>query len=99
MPDAGSLGGAHHGARLLELVGALFPEIGDQKSPVCAFERGLEGFRAIEVRFDDFVGKSAMLGWIAGEGAYLEFAARFQRAQDSAALLAGCPDHRDQFSV
>ena len=99
MLDAGSLGRAHHRGRLLELVGALFPEIGDQENAVRSFERGLQRFRAVQVCFDDFVGESAMLGWMAGEGANLEVAARFQCTQHSAALLAGGADHRDQFSV
>ena len=72
--DAGFLGSAYRRCCLLELVGAWFPEIGDQKNAMGPCKCSFEGFRAVEIRFDDFVGEPAMLAWIAGQSAYLELA-------------------------
>src|SRR5207248_9524924 len=96
MFDAGSLGGAYGRRCLLELVGSFFPKIGDQENAICPFECRFKGFRAVEIRFDDFVDELTMLAWIAGQSAYLELALGLQRTHDCAALLPRCTDHGDQ---
>ena len=60
-------------------------------------ECGLEGFRAVEIRGDDFVGKPAMLVGMAGEGAHLESALRLQGADYRASLLPRGADDGDEF--
>ena len=62
-----------------------------------SFKCGLEGFRAVEIRFDDFVGESAMLAWIASQSAHLELTLGLQGTHDCASLLPRCADHGDQF--
>jgi hypothetical protein len=59
--DAGLLGCAYRRRCLLNLVGAMFPKIGDQENAVCPFNCGSKGFRAVQVCFDDFLGEFAML--------------------------------------
>jgi hypothetical protein len=39
---------------------------------------GPEGFRAVEIRFDDFVGEPAVIDWMASQSAYLELALGLQ---------------------
>ena len=95
--DAGFLGRTYRRRCLLELVGALFPKIGDQENAVGSCKCGFEGFRAVEIRFDDFVGEPAMLAWIASQSAYLELALGLQGTHDCASLLPRCADHGDQF--
>ncbi len=51
------------------------------------FKCGREGFGAIQVRLDDFVGEFAMLGRIASQGAYLESIAGLKGAYYGASLL------------
>ena len=58
---------------------------------------GLERFRTVEIRFDDFVGESAMLVWIAGQRAYLELTLSLEGTHDRASLLSRCADYGDQF--
>ena len=41
------LGSAYRRRCLLELVGAFFPKIGDQKDAMCPFKCGLKGFRSV----------------------------------------------------
>ena len=95
--DAGSLGSAYRGGCLLELVGTRFPKIGDEENAMCPCKCGLEGFRTVEIRFDDFVGEPAMLGWMARQSAYLELALGLQGTHDCASLVSRCADHGDQF--
>ena len=59
----------------------------------------LRVFPAVQIRFDDLVGELAMLVWIAGQGAHLEFAAGMQGTYNSASLLPRCPDQGDQFLI
>src|SRR3977135_2107646 len=99
MFHTGILGGAYRRCCLLELVGTLFPKIGDQKNAISPFECSLEGFRTVQIRFDDFVGESAMLAGIAGQSARLELAAGLQRTYDSASLLPGGADDGDQVLI
>jgi hypothetical protein len=40
-----------------------------------------------------------MPGWIAGQGADLELAARLQGSHHAATLLPLCADHGDEFSI
>src|SRR5438552_16312051 len=89
------LGSAYRRPCLLELIGTFFPEIGDQKDAICAFECSFECFRAVQISFDDLVGELPMLVWIAGQGAHLEFAAGLQGTYNSASLLSRCTDHGD----
>src|SRR5437660_1353482 len=96
MFDTGILGSAYRGCCLLKLVGALFPEIGDQENAVRPFECSFESFRTIQICFDYFVGKPAMLAWIARQSAHLELALRLQGTHDCASLLPRCADHGDQ---
>src|SRR5258706_10367087 len=95
--DTGILGGTYRRRCLLELAGAFFPRVGDQKDAIGAFECGSECFRAVQIRFDDLVGELAMLIWIAGQGAHSEFAAFLQGTYNSASLLPRCTDHGDSF--
>ena len=95
--DAGYLGSVYRRRCLLELVGAFFPCIGDQKDAIGAFECSFECFGAVQIRFDDLVGELAVLVWIAGQGAHLESAAGLQSTHHRAALLPGCAGHGDQF--
>jgi hypothetical protein len=97
MLDAGGLGGAYRGGCLLELVGTLFPKIGDQENAVCSRECGLEGFRTVEIRFDDFVGEPAVLGWMARQSPYCELTLGLQGTHDSASLVSRCADHGNHF--
>jgi len=59
--DPRSLRRLYRGGCLLELVGTRLRKIGDQENAMGPFECGLERFRTVEIRFDDFVGESAML--------------------------------------
>jgi hypothetical protein len=59
----------------------------------------LKGFGAIQVCFDDFVGKFAMLGRIASQSAYLELIAGLKGAYHGASLLPGCADDGDDFLI
>ena len=96
--DTRILGCAHRCCCLRKFVGFFFLEkIGNEKDAVCAFECGLEGFRTVEIRFDDFVCESAVLAWIASQSAHLELALGLQSAHDCAPLLPRCADHGDQF--
>ena len=95
--DPGCFGRLYRCGCLLKLVGTLFQKIGDQENAMGPFERGLEGFRTVEICFDDFVGESAMLAWMAGQRAYLELALGLQGTYDRASLLAGRANHGDQF--
>jgi len=52
------------------------------------FKCGREGFGAIQVRLDDFVGEFAMLGRIASQGAYY-----------GASLLPRCADYGDDLLI
>src|ERR1700693_1137477 len=97
MFDAGGLGSAHGRCCLLELIGTRFPEIGDQENAIGPGKCGLEGLRAVEIRFDDFVGEPAMLAWMASQSAYLELALGLQGTHDCASLLPCCADYGDQF--
>ena len=99
MFDTGILGSAYRRCCLLELVGAFFPKIGDQKYAMCPFKCSFKGFRAVQICFDDFVGEFAMLAWIAAQSAHLELAAGLQSTDDSASLLPRCADHGDQFFI
>src|SRR5258708_6082284 len=56
--NTGILGSAYRRRCLLELVGTFFPKIGDQKDAMCAFECSSESFGTVQIRFDDFVGKT-----------------------------------------
>src|SRR5712692_1581564 len=84
---------------LLALVGAFFPEVGDQKDAMCSFKCSGEGFRPIQVCFRDLVGEHAMLAWIAGQSAHVELAAGLQGTYDCASLLPRCADHGDGFLI
>ena len=68
MFDAGILGGACSRCRLLKLVGAFFPDIGDQKNAVRPVKCSSKGLQAVYIRFDDFLGELAMrartLNWL-----------------------------------
>src|SRR3982074_1600647 len=92
-----SLGGAHRRSSLPELVGAGFPEIGNQKNTVCPFKGGREGFRAVEIGFEDFAGESAMLAWMARQRAHHELALGLQSTQNCAPLLPRCANHGNDF--
>jgi pimeloyl-ACP methyl ester carboxylesterase len=50
-------------------------------------ERRFEGFRAVQICFDDFLGEFAMLAWIASQSAYLELAAGLQGTCHGTSLL------------
>jgi hypothetical protein len=78
--DGGILGSTYGRSCLLALVGACFPEIGDEKDAVCPFKCSFEGFGAVQICFDDFLGEFAMLAWIASQSAYPELAAGLQCA-------------------
>src|SRR5258708_11395903 len=45
--DTGILGSAYRRRCLLELVGAFFPKIGDQKDAMCLFKCSFKGFRSV----------------------------------------------------
>jgi len=62
-----------------------------------AYNCGPEGFRAVDVRFDDAVGEPGMLAWMASQSAYLELALGLQGTHDCASLLPRRADHGDQF--
>ena len=62
-----------------------------------AFKRICEGFRAVQVCFDDFVCEFAMLAWIAAQSANLELALGLQGTHDRASLVPRCADNGDQF--
>jgi hypothetical protein len=97
--DAGVLGSTYRRGCLLEFVGTLFPEIGDQKNAMCPCECSFKGFRPVQICRGDFVGKFAMFAWIAGQSADLELAAGLQGTYNSASLLARCTDYGDQILV
>src|SRR6266403_309424 len=63
------------------------------------FKCSPNGFGAIQVRLNDFVGEFAMLGRIARQSAYLELIAGLKSANYGASLLPGCADYSDQFLV
>ena len=63
------------------------------------FKCGREGFGAIQVRLDDFVGEFAMLGRIASQGAYLESIAGLKGAYYGASLLPRCADYGDDLLI
>src|SRR6266478_4254979 len=96
MADAGLLGRLYRGGCLLELVGTRSPGIGDQENAMCRFKCGLESLGVVEVGFEDFVGQSAVLGWMASQRAHLELALGLEGTHDCASLLPRCADHRDQ---
>ena len=72
MLDAGILGGAYGSGCLLEFARSMLLEVGYEKYAIRPLKCGRKGFGPIQVCFDDFVGKFAMLGRIASQGAYLE---------------------------
>jgi hypothetical protein len=51
----------------------------------------------VQIRFDDFVGETAMPVRIAAQRAHPELAAGLQSTDDGAALLPGCAEDGDQF--
>ena len=92
MFDAGLLGSTYRRGRLLELVSALFPEIGNQENAVGPFERRFESFRAVQIRCDDFFGELAMLARITGQSANFELLTGLQGVYNPAPLLPGCAE-------
>ncbi len=96
MFDAGILGSADHRCGLPALVGPCFPKVGDEENAVHPFERSHEGFRAIQICFDNFIGEFSMLARVAGQSAHLELAG-LQGARYCAALVPRCADHGDLF--
>jgi hypothetical protein len=64
---------------------------------MCPRKCGLEGFRTVEIRFDDFVGEPSVLGWMARQSAYCELTLGLQGTHDSASLVPRCADHGNQF--
>jgi hypothetical protein len=64
---------------------------------MCAVKCSLEGFRAVQICFDDFVGEFAMLAWVARQRAHLELTAGLQGAQHGASLLSRRADDSNQF--
>ena len=80
MVDAGILGSAYRRGCLLELVGSFFPEIGDQKDAMGAFECSFEGLWPVQICFDDFVGEFTVLAWIAAQSAHSESAVGLEGA-------------------
>ena len=97
--DAGILGGSYGGGCLLDFARSVLLEVGYEKYAVRPIKCGYKGCGAIQVRFDDFVGKFAMLGRIASQGAYLELIAGLKGAYHSASLLPGCADDGDDFLI
>src|SRR6266576_5992246 len=59
--DTCILGSAYRRRCLLELVDTCFPKIGDQKDAMGSFKCSFKGFRSVQICFDDFVAKVAML--------------------------------------
>ena len=57
MLDTGILGGAYGSGCLLQFVRSVLLEVGYQKYAICTIKCGCEGFGAIQVSFDDFVGE------------------------------------------
>ncbi len=53
----------------------------------------------VQIPFDDLFGELPMLVWIAGQGAYLEFAAGLQGAHNSASLLPRSTENGDQLLI
>src|SRR6202030_1359607 len=70
--DAGILGGVHGSGCLLQFLRSALLKIGYQEYAMRPSKCWLQGFGALQVRFNDFVGKLPMLGRIASQGAYLE---------------------------
>jgi hypothetical protein len=66
---------------------------------VCSFKCSFKGFRAVQIRFDDFLGEVAMPAWISSQSAYLELAAGLQGTYHCASLLPRCADYCDQFVI
>ncbi len=62
---------------------------------MCPFERRGEGFGAVQICFDDFVGEVGVFAWIAGQRAHLKLVAGLQRTHDSASLMPRCADYGD----
>ena len=93
--DAGFLGGAYGSRCLLQFVRSVLLEVSYQKYAIRPIKCGCKGFGAIQVCFDDFVGKLAMLGRIASQGAYLELFTGLKGAYHGASLLPGCADDGD----
>src|SRR6266436_6370562 len=60
---------------------------------------GRQGFGAIQIRLDDFVGEFAMLGRIASQGAYLELIAGLKGAYYRASLLPRCAHYGDELPI
>jgi hypothetical protein len=89
--DPGCFGRLYRCGCLLKLVGTLFRKIGDQENAMGPCECGLEGIRAVEIRFDDLVGQSAVIGWMASQSAHLELALGLQGTYYSASLLPVAP--------
>jgi hypothetical protein len=77
----------------------LFPEIGDQEDAVRPIKCRSEGFRAVQIRCDDFLSEVTMLDGIAGESANFESPSGLQGAYNSAPLLPGCADNSDELSI
>src|SRR5260370_42624394 len=63
------------------------------------FKRSGKGFGAIQVRLNDFLGKFAMLGRIASQGAHLELIAGLKGAYYRASLLPRCADYGDELLI
>ena len=97
--DTSILGGAYGGGCLLEFARSVLLEAGYEEHAIRPLECGCQGFGAIQVSFDDFVGKFAMLGRVASQGAYLKLIAGLKGAQHGASLLPGCADDGDHFLI
>src|SRR5260370_32806253 len=66
---------------------------------MCPFKRSSKGFGTIQVCFDNFVSKFAMLGRIAAQGANLELAATLEGTYYCASLLPRGADHGNYFAI
>src|SRR6185436_10431214 len=97
MFDAGIPGSLHCGGSLFPFVGSFQRRSGDEKYAICPFECSGQGFRAVQICFNDFVGEVAMLVWIASQCAHLESSASLQGTDDCAPLVTCCADYGDQF--
>src|SRR6266849_7453673 len=97
MFHASSFRGAYRCRPLRELVGALFPKVGDQENTVCTGERRLKGVRTVQVCDDHFVGQSAIGAGVASESAYEELAGGPQGMYDCASLVPRCANYGNPF--
>lgn len=97
--DTRRLGGIDRGRRLLHLVGAILPVIGDQENAVRACQRRRQGFWPVHICGDHFVSRALVRVGLTGKGSHLELAICLEGSHHTGALMAGCTKHGDRLLV